>query len=229
MARPSDAEWQAVGCRLSAVGDTLEAGNTRAGRSVLPLPRREGQGEGFQRTAGVYRAARLVSRLVVLVLLLAPGCAAYRFGNESLYAPDVQTVYVPMIESDSFRRDLGEQLTEAVIKEIEKKTPFKVVGTPDADSVLAARILGDTKRVTIENQNDDPRAIDVTLATEVTWYNRRRQPLCPPTTIPMPAELLPMGQTAALIPEAGQSIVTQQQLAIQRLARQIVSTMEEPW
>ena len=57
-------------------------------------------------------------------------------GAESLYAPDVQTVYVPMIESESFRRDLGERLTEAVVKEIELKSPFKVVGTPDADSIF---------------------------------------------------------------------------------------------
>ena len=174
-----------------------------------------------------------MSRLVFLALALlasASGCAAYRLGNETLYAPDVSTVYVPMIESDSFRRDLGERLTEAVIKEIEAKTPFKVVGTPDADSVLAARLVSERKHVTVENQNDDPRTIEINMAAEVSWLNRRRQPLCPPTTVPLPAELfIPMGQTAALLPEAGQSVASQQQVAIERLAQQIVSTMEEPW
>lgn len=168
--------------------------------------------------------------LLFLALALAPGCAAYRVGNGTLYAPDVATVYVPMIESDSFRRDLGERLTEAVIKEIELKTPYKAVGTPDADSILSARMVGDRKHVTVENQNDDPRAIEVALAAEVSWVNRRRQPIVPPTSIPLPAELfLPINQTAALLPEAGQSVASQQQLAIQRLAQQIVSTMEEPW
>src|SRR5687767_13180635 len=99
--------------------------------------------------------------LTAIALLCGSGCAAYRFGNESLYAPDVTTVYVPMIESDSFRRDLGERLTEAVIKEIEAKTPYKVVGTPDADSILGARLINQRKHVTIENPNDDPRAIDI--------------------------------------------------------------------
>jgi uncharacterized membrane-anchored protein len=173
-------------------------------------------------------AARLVCTAAAAAALA--GCAAYRLGNQTLYAPDVSTVFVPMIESDSFRRDLGERLTEAVIKQIEEVTPFKVVGTPDADSVLAARLIGDRKHVTVENPNDDPRTIEVDLAAEVTWYNRRRQPLAPPTMIPLPAELfLPIGQTAALLPEAGQSISTQQQAAIERLAQQIVSTMEEPW
>ena len=168
--------------------------------------------------------------LVLIALLTATGCAAYRFGNETLYAPDVTTVFVPMIESDTFRRDLGERLTEAVVKEIEAKTPFKVVGTPDADSVLAARLTSDTKHVTIENQNDDPRAIEIGMTAEVTWINRRRQPLAPPTMVPLPPELfIPMGQTAAQLPEAGQSVASQQQVAIDRLAQQIVATMEEPW
>ncbi len=160
---------------------------------------------------------------------LQAGCAAYRVGNGTLYAPDVQTVYVPMIESDSFRRDLGERLTEAVVKEIELKTPYKVVGTPNADSVLMARITSDTKRVTIENQNDDPRAIELALFAQVTWFNRRREPLRDPTTIALSPDLLTVGQTAALLPEVGQSVASQQQVAIQRLAEQIVATMEEPW
>ena len=174
--------------------------------------------------------ARHVATLVTAALLFTTsGCAGYRVGSQSLYAPDVATVYVPMIESDSFRRDLGERLTEAVIKEIELKTPFKVVGTPDADSILSARLIGDTKRVIVENQNDDPRAIEIATTAEVTWLNRRRQPLRAPSAIPLPPPLLAIDQTAPLIFEGGQSVVTAQQQAIERLAQQIVSTMEEPW
>ena len=157
------------------------------------------------------------------------GCAGYQLGTRSLYAPDISTVYVPIFESDSFRRNLGERLTEAVVKEIELKTPYKVVGTPDADSILSARLVGDRKRVIVENRNDDPRAIEHNLAAEVTWLNRRRQPMRMPSTIPLPPELLPIGQTVMLVPEVGQSTVTAQQQAIERLAQQIVSTMEEPW
>lgn len=167
--------------------------------------------------------------LALAAAALGTGCAAYRFGNGSLYAPDVATVYVPMIESDSFRRDLGERLTEAVVKEIELKTPFKVVGSPDAaDSILAARLVSDTKRVVVENQNDDPRVVELALFAEVNWYNRRREPFAPMATIPLPPEL-GVGQTAPMLAEAGQSVAMQQQQAIQRLAEQIVATMEEPW
>ena len=174
-------------------------------------------------------APLFVKQPFLLLLLLLTGCASYRVGNQTLYAPDVQTVYVPMIETTSYRRDLGERLTEAVVKEIELKTPFKVVGTPDADSILSARMTGETKHVTIENQNDDPRAVEFNMAVEITWLNRRRAPLRLPSTLALPPELLPVNNVSTLIAEAGQSTATAQQQAIERLAQQIVSTMEEPW
>ena len=167
--------------------------------------------------------------ILLLTAVGLAGCASYRVGNQTLYAPDVRTVYVPMIESTSFRRDLGERLTEAVAKEIELKTPFKVVGSPDADSILSVRMVSDTKRVTIENQNDDPRALEIAMAVEITWLNRRRAPIRLPTTLALPPEMLSVNNIATLIPEAGQSVATAQQQAITRLAQQIVSTMEEPW
>jgi hypothetical protein len=167
---------------------------------------------------------------VCILQFFFSGCAGYQVGAGSLYAPDVATVYVPMIDSDSYRRDLGERLTEAVVKEIELKTPYKVVATPDADSVLSARLISDTRRTLAENAFDDPRVSEIELRAEVTWVNRRRIANPPPQTVVVPPELwIPINQTAPLIPEAGQSVASQQQLAIERLAQQIVSTMEAPW
>lgn len=177
----------------------------------------------------------------IAVLMLAVGCAGYRSGAGSLYAPDIHTVYVPMIESDSFRRDLGERLTEAVVKEIELKTPFKVVATPNADSLLEIRLLGDSRATLAEDATDNPRLQENHLRAEVAWRSRRQMPLAAPQTIALPgafaesalppgvADLVGVSQRTPLIHEAGQTLASQQQLAIQRLAEQIVATMEEPW
>jgi hypothetical protein len=115
------------------------------------------------------------------------------------------------------------------VKEIELKTPYKVVGSPDADSILSARLIRDTRRTLVENAFDDPRVMENELVAHVTWLNRRRQPIAPVQALPMPPELVVMQQTSTLIPEAGQSVATSQQQAIERLAQQIVSTMEAPW
>ena len=82
-----------------------------------------------------------------------------------------RTVHVPMFQSDSLRPDLGEWLTEAVIKEIEMRTPYKVVSNPLADSVLTGRLLWDNKRVVSENINDEPRNLIYNAALHITWID----------------------------------------------------------
>jgi Lipopolysaccharide-assembly len=176
----------------------------------------------------VFRRIYQSLQLAICYVLLS-GCTGYQVGTGSLYAPDVQTVYVPMIESESYRRDLGERLTEAVVKEIELRTPYKVVDTPNADSILSARLLSDTRHVLAENSFDNPRLSETDLQAEVTWLNRRRLPIVPTQSIAIPPELMPINQSSNLIPEIGQSVATSQQQAIERLAQQIVSTMEAPW
>jgi len=167
--------------------------------------------------------------LLALSVLTSTGCVGYQVGAGSLYAPDVTTVYVPMIDSDSYRRDLGERLTEAVVKEIELKTPYKVVHTPDADSILSARLIADTRRTLVEDAFDDPRLSETEVRAEVTWLNRRRMPIVPTQAMPVPDGLVEISQTSTVITEEGQSVATSQQEAIERLAQQIVSTMEAPW
>lgn len=169
------------------------------------------------------------STLAGLCLLALAGCANYQAGSGSLYAPDVHTVYVPMIESDSFRRDLGERLTEAVCKEIEQKTPFKVVGDPSADSVLTVKLLADARRVVAEDGLDQARYLENQLFAEVSWINRRRLPIVPAQSMPLPGGLTEVQQSSLLIPASGQTVASQQQAAIHRLAEQIVGLMEEPW
>lgn len=164
-----------------------------------------------------------------LLLLMPAGCANYQAGSGSLYAPDVHTVYVPMIESQSFRRDLGERLTEAIAKEIELKTPFKVVGDPSADSVLTVRLHNDVRRVVAEDGLDQARLMDNLLYADVSWINRRRLPIVPAQSMPLPGGLIDVQQSTPLMPAAGQTVASQQQLAIQRLAEQIVGLMEERW
>lgn len=179
-----------------------------------------------------HRACRL-PWLPVIALLTASGCAGYRFGNNTLYAPNVRTIYVPMVQSDSFRTtpavDIGERLTEALCKEIEKRTPFKVVGSEDgADSVLTARIVADTKRMVVESPTDQSRNVELNYQALVTWADRGGTVIAS-GEVPMPAATVDVGQAAALVPEYGRSVASTQQEAIVKMAQQIVGLMEEPW
>lgn len=174
----------------------------------------------------VHRAACLA----LVFSLATSGCAAYRFGNQSLYTCDVQTVHVPVFQSDSFRRGLGERLTEAVVKEIELQTPYKIVSSSRADSVLSGRIISDTKRVMTLNADGEPRALEANLQIQVDWTNRRGDQLSArPIAVPVPADLFSVNVNSAFVPEGGQSISTAQQAAIKKLAVQIVEQMQVGW
>ena len=169
----------------------------------------------------------------LLVAAWCVGCAGYRFGNNTLYAPNVRTVYVPMFQCDSFRTtpavDIGERLTEAVCKEIEKRTPFKVVGSEAAaDSVLTGRIVADTKRMVVESPTDQSRMVEMNYQALITWADRGGAVLAS-GGVPLPAASVDVGQSAMLVPEYGRSVATTQQEAIVKMAQQIVGLMEEPW
>jgi hypothetical protein len=165
-----------------------------------------------------------------LILLSAfAGCASYQLGSRSLYRPDIRTIHVPIVESDSFRRNLGERLTEQLVKQIELKTPYKVVGAAEADSVLSARIISDSKKVLSENRFDEPRDIETDFFVQVSWVDRRGDIIMSHNDIPVQPLLLNVSQTASFVPEGGQSLATAHQEALHRLAEQIVGQMELAW
>jgi hypothetical protein len=167
--------------------------------------------------------------VLALAGLTCTGCAGYQLGSQSLYPPDIHTVYVPIIESDSFRRYLGERLTEAVCKKIELETPYKVVSTPAADSVLTARILSDAKHVIVEDPNDQPRQSEFNLMVQVSWTDRKGELICEPGAVPIPSQVAQFSQSGMLVPEYGQSVATAQMDAVEKLAAQIVALMQSPW
>jgi hypothetical protein len=167
--------------------------------------------------------------LYTLTVFLA-GCSAYQIGNKTLYPEGIHTVYVPMFESDSFRRYLGERLSEAVMKEIEAKTDYKVVSDQTrADSILSGRIVGETKKVLINARTGDPRELQSELRVMVSWVDARGRTIRENRLVPLPNELTDVSGAGNFIPEIGQSGATSQQEAIQRVAQQIVGLMENPW
>ena len=135
-----------------------------------------------------------------------------------------------MFESDSFRRNLGEWMTEAVIKEIERKSSYKVVSDASlADSILTGRILSDSKKLLAETTNDDARNVEVDLVVQVSWLDRRGDAITPGSSFSLTQQGFNVLDAANYIPEAGQSVTSANLRIVQRIAREIVAQMESPW
>jgi hypothetical protein len=179
-------------------------------------------------------STRFPARLCSLLCLAATaavcaGCAGYRVGTRSLHYPQIRTVHVPVFESTSFRRNLGERLTEAVVRHIELKTNYKVVNDPLADSVLRGKIVSEIKRVAAVTRYSEPRDTETRLAVQLSWTDQHGNALGQPRTVPVPLVLADVSQAADAVTEAGQSIAVTHEKAIDRLAEQIVSQLEVPW
>ncbi|MCI0455976.1 MAG: LPS assembly lipoprotein LptE [Gemmataceae bacterium] len=198
---------------------------------------------------------RWSSCLVAAVAFLLPSCAwdghirFLGYSSAPNYDPSIKTVRVPIFENYTLKRGVEDDLTRAVIREIESKTPFKVASEGGAaDTELIGRIVSYNKRLILYNQLGEVRNAEITMTVELVWRDLRPgcggeilslPPRAPPSDLPVPPELLPpvpakpppvvVQGRGTFIPELGESITSAEQSAVRRMAEQIVSMMEKPW
>jgi hypothetical protein len=210
-----------------------------------------------RRTALRRLATFLAPGALLAPLALLPGCEAggnftvLGYTTRPNYRSDICSVRVPLFRNltyrDSTRQGIEVDLTQAIVRQIQLKTPYTV--KEDADTELSGQVVALTKNILNRNQKNLPRETETDLAVEVKWVNLRTGenltrpargpgalPPPPPPDTPLPpgAPPPPAGTVAVysigqLIPEIGQSNATAYKQNVDRLAVQIVSMMEEAW
>ena len=81
--------------------------------------------------------------LAAIASLSLAGCASdprLGYASGSSFRSDIGSVTIPIFINDSFERGVEYELTEALIKEVEARTPYKVTSSTRADSILIGRI-----------------------------------------------------------------------------------------
>ena len=166
------------------------------------------------------------------------------YSTQPNYDLTIHTVYVPIFKNTTFTQGLEFDLTRAVVREIEAKTPYKVASCREqADSELVGTITARNKLLINYNQLGEVREVQSTLTVDLIWRDLRpghageilSRPAAGPAGGPL---VLKEGQAApsftiqsqaGYIPEIGQSQATALKDNVDRLAVQIVSMMEKPW
>jgi hypothetical protein len=196
------------------------------------------------RTARVRQAGRLTSLKRVGTVLAAfavvgfAGCGGLGrnptenspdpgFFGWHFHAPfdtsEVKTVAV-IFKSNVFRRDLEKQLTEAVIKEIHLRSPYRVIASSaDADSLLTGTIYSDAKNLIVEAPTNLPRELNASIMVQTKWTHN------PPTDIESRQIPTTVSETINFVPEVGETALSGYNHVIQSIAKQIVDMMEQPW
>jgi hypothetical protein len=206
-----------------------------------------------------------MSRFAMLgFALLTAGCQnasvfGYRLGNESLYDPNIRTVYVPTFNNRAFQttpyRELEVDITRAVVREIGEKTPFRVVSDPSrADTELIGNIVGIDKVLVNRNLQNNIREGELIVSVDVLWRDLRDgrilsapqkrgpvMPAAPPIAFdpdlpqPPPTVAAQSGlptrvvATGRLLPELGETNASASKRAVDNLAVQFVSMLERGW
>jgi Lipopolysaccharide-assembly len=151
-----------------------------------------------------------------------PGFFGWHF-HAPFDTSEVKTVAV-FFKSNVFRRDLEKQLTEAVIKEIHLRTPYRVVGNhAEADSLLTGTISSDAKNLVVEAPTNLPRELNASIIVQTNWTHN------PPTEIESARIPTTISETINFVPEVGETTLSAYNHVIQSIAKQIVDMMEQPW
>ena len=204
---------------------------------------------------------------LAILAIMPMGCArdgrfrllGYDFG--SLHDSRYRTIYVPIFENRAFQsgplRGMEYALTEAVQKEIEATTTYKVTHSRErADTELLGTIVATPKHIINRNQLNEIREGEMIIQIEILWRDLQTgeilskpgisqvaQPPVPAGPPRQPGMELPVDTPETLkklpkvvvqasgrfVPELGESQATAVQRGCKKLAVQIVSLMEKPW
>ena len=155
----------------------------------------------------------------------ALGLSGCGYSLRAPYDTNIRTVYVPMFTSVTFRRDVNLMLTEAVVKEIGRRTPYHVVGTPDgADTTLNGTINWSDKNIVMPSPYNLPRQLSAMLISTVTWTDNTVKPEDRKNTNPSVVQ-----EMFNFYPEIGDTAQEAFYKCCDKMAIQIVNMMEEPW
>jgi len=167
---------------------------------------------------------------VGVVALVSTGVAACSsnpregYSFQSTYASDVRSVAVPVFENYTFEIGVEAELTEAVIKEIQRSTGLKVVQGGGADSMLTGVVTrSEMRRLTLDRQTGLVQEQALTFIIDFDWKDNRSGSMI--------ASRRNFAASEVFVPArpSQERIDTGRTGAVQRLARDIAHEMRAQW
>ena len=156
--------------------------------------------------------------LVFILIIVLSGCG---YSTRSLLRQDVESIYIPIFDNDTFRRGLEFKLTKSVKDEILFRTKIKIVDREDADAVLYGKIADVKERVISENIADDIVEGSITLFLDIKLVDAR--------TGRNIMEKKGLQWKTEYIGRRGEAVSTAENEAFVDIAERIVNLMEEDW
>jgi hypothetical protein len=175
----------------------------------------------------IARASRNGSTVAPYLLLLLSACASdptLGYSSASTFPAQYSTIAIDIFENESFSRDIEFELADALVKEVEARTPYKVTPGARADTLLTGRIT----RVELDQLSKSKltglgEEVVLAVTVDFTWTNAR--------TGEVIEERQGFTGHALFLPSApsGEPIELAEFGVVQGLARDIVGELRADW
>lgn len=168
------------------------------------------------------RSPMLMLGLLALFALFVGSVTGCGYSAKTNFPTDVQSVQVKMFGNRSFYRGVEFDLTEALVKEIELRSPYKVVSNAAADTLMEGTVVGVNQiRLSRRREGGLPQEMEVQILVDFVWRNQRTGKI-----ITDRKGLTVIGR---YVPAAEETRSAGQHEAVQKMATQIVSAMAAQW
>ncbi len=170
--------------------------------------------------------SRVLMAAVLLALSTMLGCASDPSDGWAMgggFQDDVKTIAVPVWDNQTFVPGLGAELTEALISEIQRTTPWLVVSSGANTTLTGVIRASDLRKLSTDNTTGLVQELAVDLAVDFEWRTiRGREPLVARTDFRSQASFIPTNGI-------GEPIEVGQRGAVEAMARDIVSELRSDW
>lgn len=171
------------------------------------------------RSAGDRRSPWLV--FLVLFVFTATGCG---YTTAELFPEQYRSVAVPIFDNRTFYRGVEYDLTEAIVKEIEQRTPYKTMDANVADTLLTGTVTSIiTQQLSRTREAGLPQEVQVTVTIDFEWVDQRSG-----AKLVSRRSFSGVGRYVPTQP-VGEGFEIGQHAAVDRLARDIVSSLRGDW
>ena len=146
------------------------------------------------------------------------------YSSSSLYPKQFQSIAVPIFQNSTMTRDMEFMLTDAIVKEIQVRSPYRVVNKQVADTLLTGtitsvglRTLSQSRTTGLDNE------VLIKVVVDFEWFNQLNgNRIVGRKNFSSSALFIPSRPSSEPV-EMGQFAVVQQ------LASDIVDQMQASW
>ena len=115
-------------------------------------------------------------RFALAVVLATSGCGYHTVGHAGAMPPNIRTIAIPGFVSHSQTFRVEQLLTDAVVREFNTRTQFRIVhdDSQDADAVLKATVLSASATpLAYDSQTGRAASALITVSMQVTLTDRQ--------------------------------------------------------